>query len=308
MSSSPFGPFGGGGNQQQRLGMNTRGCGIRLAPILIGVIAIGFFMAKGCEKGPFGRRQLVGMEIGEEKRLGAQAFDQVIHESDVVEDPAIKNAVKRVATNLIAASRSKVFSDTVKIPTRDFEWQLSVVESPQVNAFCLPGGKIVVYTGILPVSRTEAGLAVVMGHEIAHALARHGAERMAQEKLINIGQMAAFGSIGDMDPAMQKTVMTAFGLGAKFGVQLPFSRDHESEADHLGLFLMAIAGYDPEEAPKFWVRMSEATKGGQPPEFMSTHPGHETRVHQLQEWQKEVRPFYEASQKQPDGNRLLPGE
>lgn len=306
MSSSPFGPLGGGSNPRQQFGPSRRGLGFRLAPILIGVITIGIFMARGCEEGPFGRRQLVGMGIQDEMRLGAQAFDQVLQESDVVEDPAVKNAVKRVANNLIAASRNKTFQDAVKVPLREFEWELSVVESPQVNAFCLPGGKIVVYTGILPVSRTEAGLSVVMGHEIAHALARHGSERMAQQKLINIGQMAAAGSIADMDPAMQQKVMMAFGLGAKFGFQLPFSRDHESEADRLGLYMMAIAGYDPGEAPKFWVRMSEATKGGQPPEFMSTHPSHETRVSDLQTWQTDVRSFYDASRKQPDGDRPLP--
>lgn len=303
MSSSPFGPvnspFGGG---PQR----GRGLGIKLMPILIALVMAGFFIMKGCEEGPFGRKQLVGMGIQDEMKLGAQAFDKVIHESDVVEDPAIRAAVKRVASNLIRASRSKSFNDAVKIPPRDFEWELSVVQSPQVNAFCLPGGKIVVYTGILPVSRTEAGLSVVMGHEIAHALARHGSERMAQQQLVNIGQMAAAGSISDMDPRMQQKIMMAFGVGAKFGMLLPFSRSHETEADHLGLYLMAVAGYDPAEAPKFWVRMEEAAKGGQPPEFMSTHPAHETRIQDLKEWQSEVRPLYDASQKQRDGDRPLP--
>lgn len=304
MSSGPFGransPFGP--DPQRR----SRGWGIRLLPILLALGAAGVFMMKGCEEGPFGRKQLVGMGLPDEMKLGAQAFDQVLQESDVVEDPAIKAAVKRVANNLINASRNKVFNDAVKLPARDFQWELSVVESPQVNAFCLPGGKIVVYTGILPVSRTEAGLSVVMGHEIAHALARHGAERMGQEQLVKFGQMAAAGSIADMDPAMQQKVMMAFGLGAKFGFQLPFSRSHESEADRLGLYLMAVAGYDPAEAPKFWVRMEESTKGGQPPEFMSTHPGHDTRVHDLQSWQAEVQPLYSQSQKQRDGDRPLP--
>lgn len=304
MSSSPFGagnsPFGSG--PQQR----GRGCGVKLMPIVIALIAAAFFIFKGCEEGPFGRKQLVGMGIQDEMRLGAQAFEKVLHESDVVEDPRIKEAVKRVASSLIKGARNPSFNSVTKIPPREFEWELSVVESPQVNAFCLPGGKIVVYTGILPVSRTEAGLSVVMGHEIAHALARHGSERMGQQQLVNIGQMAAAGSISDMDPATQQKVMMAFGLGAKYGFQLPFSRSHESEADRIGLYLMAAAGYDPAEAPKFWVRMEEASKGGQPPEFMSTHPSHDTRVQDLQNWQAEVKPLYDASQKQRDGNRPLP--
>src|SRR5262249_7308555 len=142
------------------------------------------------------------------------------------------------------------------------EWEFTVIRSRQVNAFCLPGGKVAVYTGILPVCRTDAGLAVVLGHEIGHALARHGAERMAQQELVQVGQVAVASSLGSLDPQKQQLILGVLGAGAQVGVLLPFSREHESEADHIGIILMAAAGYDPDEAPRFWVRMTEASKGG----------------------------------------------
>jgi predicted Zn-dependent protease len=296
MSSFPFG--------RQRQGPRR---GFRLAPLLLGLIALGGFWVYSCQEGPFGRRQHIVMGVPDEMRLGAQAFQQTLAETEVERDPAVNEAVTRVCRNLVAAATDPTFLERVKIPKYEFEWQWRVVRSQQVNAFCLPGGKMVVYTGILPVCETEAGLAVVMGHEISHALCRHGAERMAQQQMVNIGQLATVGSISDMDPQAQRAVMTAFGMGAKYGVLLPYGRGHESEADKMGLYLMSIAGYDPANAPLFWERMTRATGGkGQPPEFASTHPGHERRVADLQVLQNEVRPLYEASDKQRDGDRRLP--
>ncbi|MBX7104068.1 MAG: M48 family metallopeptidase, partial [Gemmataceae bacterium] len=281
----------------------------RAAPILIALVVAAVFAFKGCEDGPFGRKQVVALGLPEESRMGAQAFQQVLREQqgNIVTDQAVNAAVRRVADRLIAAAENPAFLSAVKLEKRDFEWGLRVVRSREVNAFCLPGGKIVVYTGILPVCQTEAGLAVVMGHEIAHALARHGSERMAQQQLVNIGQMGAMGSISDMDAASRQRVMMLINAGAKFGI-LSYSRSHETEADHLGLYLMAVAGYDPGEAPKFWLRMQQATgAGGRPPEFMSTHPSHERRIAELQGWQSEVRNLYERSNKAVDGDRRLPG-
>jgi predicted Zn-dependent protease len=165
-----------------------------------------------------------------------------------------------------------------------FEWEFNVIRDDQVNAFCLPGGKVAVYTGLLPVAKNEDGLAAVMGHEIAHAIARHGAERMAHQKLVQIGTLAAGVALSDMDPAAQRAVMGALGVGAQFGVLLPFSREHESEADYMGLIYLARACFNPREAPELWVRMGEAGGRQGPAEWMSTHPSHETRIRQLNEW------------------------
>src|SRR5262249_12287130 len=162
----------------------------------------------------------------------------------------------------------------------------------EVNAFCLPGGKIVVYTGILPVAETDAGLATVLGHEISHALAHHGAERMAQQRMVQIGELAATGSLNDMDPQRRMAVLRAINAGAQFGI-LRYSRKHESEADHMGLLLMAAAGYDPHEAIKFWERMEKVSAGARkPPEFMSTHPSHQTRIADLHRWLPEAMKLY----------------
>jgi predicted Zn-dependent protease len=160
-----------------------------------------------------------------------------------------------------------------------------------VNAWCMPGGKVVVYTGILPVTKNENGLAVVMGHEIAHAIAEHGNERMSQELLRQAGGVALTVALKDNPEETRNLWLAAYGLGSEVGVMLPFSRLHESEADHLGLIFMAMAGYDPREAPDFWTRMAEA--GGQkPPEFLSTHPSDETRISSLNNWMPEALKYY----------------
>jgi metalloendopeptidase OMA1, mitochondrial len=156
-----------------------------------------------------------------------------------------------------------------------------VIKSDQANAFCLPGGKMAVYTGIIPIAENEDALAVIMGHEIAHALLRHGAERMAQQKLMQMGQMATGMAVGDMDPRQQQMVMAALGAGAQYGLMLPYARDHESEADEVGLMLAAAACYNPAEAPKLWERMSAHSGGRSQPEFMSTHPNPATRIDKL---------------------------
>jgi predicted Zn-dependent protease len=159
-----------------------------------------------------------------------------------------------------------------------YAWEFNVVESKEVNAWCMPGGKVVVYTGILPITRTEEGLAVVMGHEIAHAVAEHGGERMSQGLLAQLGGMALAVALEDKPRETQELWMTAYGAGAQLGVLLPFSRTHESEADELGLIFMAMAGYDPGEAVSFWQRMAAQSGGQKPPEFLSTHPSDETRI------------------------------
>jgi predicted Zn-dependent protease len=276
----------------------TQDAGQRLTRVLIalviGVVAMGAFALKGCQRGPFGRTQVVGMSPQQEMALGAQAFRQVLSDAQVVPAGPAVDDVQEITRRLVRATANPLFQNLTRIPKRDYKWEVRVVRSREVNAFCLPGGKMVVYTGILPVARTDAGLATVMGHEIAHALAQHGAERMAQTRLAQIGITAAGASMGgnDRDRMLMMQVLNA---GAQYGI-LSYSRKHESEADHIGLLLMAAAGYDPEESAKFWERMKAATgKGGRPPEFLSTHPSHETRIRDLMRWIPEAMPLYRDS-------------
>lgn len=172
-----------------------------------------------------------------------------------------------------------------------YTWEFQLVDNKDVNAWCMPGGKVVVYSGILPVAQNEAGLAVVMGHEIAHAVAEHGNERMSQGLLAQLGGAALDSALQQKPEQTRQLWMSAFGVGAQYGALLPFSRVQESEADHLGLIFMAMAGYDPHEAPGFWTRMS--AKGGQsPPQFLSTHPSDETRIRKIVEGIPEAMTYY----------------
>jgi predicted Zn-dependent protease len=263
---------------------------MRLAPLLIVLVPAIALLARGCQEGPFGRQQIVGLSPQEESQLGSQAFQQVLQQNygKILpdSDPAVMR-VREIGELLKRAAFTAEFQKATKIPFKDFkdfQWVFKVVQENQLNAFCLPGGKVVVYTGILPVCYNDAGLATVMGHEIGHALARHGSERMAQQQLVKLGQAAVASSFGNMDYASQQRLMSILAAGSNLGILLPFSRKHESEADKIGLYLMSIAGYDPHEAAEFWKRMQAAAEkgGGQrPPEFMSTHPGSERRAADL---------------------------
>ncbi len=222
--------------------------------------------------------------------LGLQAYQQVLATERVVESGPEWEMVRRVAERLVS-----VLGDAA----RGFEWGVSLVDNSQANAFCLPGGKIVIYRGILMITRTEPGLAAVMGHEIAHATLRHGSQRLLKTQLAQTVLQGASVSVslGDMSIDQQRAVLGALGMGAQVGLLLPFSREHESEADERGLLYTARAGYDPREAITFWQRMEEAG-GGQPPEFLSTHPAHGTRIQRLQEFMPKAVAEYEAVSRQ----------
>ena len=245
---------------------------IRLIPIAIALVIVWFQFASS-EKGTneAGREARYALSSADEETLGLQSYREVLAESDTVTSGAEYDLVRGVAARLAQATQ------------KDFKWQVSVVRSPQVNAFCLPGGKIVVYTGILPIAENEEGLAVVMGHEMAHATLRHGSERLLKQKATSTFMTGVQFSVGDMSYEQQRAVMGAIGAGAKYGILLPFGRDHESEADQVGLHYMARAGYDPRAAIGFWERMGQAGGGQQPPEFMSTHPSHGTRIERIKE-------------------------
>ena len=251
---------------------------IRLIPVVLAlIVAVGYYLGNQ-EVNPYtGRKQMITLSVQDELSLGLQSYKQVLRQSHVITQGSQYEMVKRVGQKIAQVSDNKVF-----------QWQFSLIDSPQANAFCLPGGKVAVYSGILKITENEDALAAVMGHEIAHALARHGAERMAHQSLARIGQFAIQIATGDMDYNQRRAIQGAFGIGAQYGVLLPFSRDHESEADRLGLMLAAKACFDPREAPKFWQRMGAAHKGKNPPEFMSTHPSDVTRIEQLQQMMPEA--------------------
>lgn len=246
----------------------------------------------GCSTVPYtNRSQLILMSESEDLELGAAAYREALKKAKVVHDPAVTGVVQRVGRRIAAASGKS-----------DYHWEFTVVDDPrQANAFCLPGGKVAVYTGIFPIARDEDGLAAVIGHEVAHALARHGAERVSQGVLINVAGVGVAAAAGGSSPAVQRSVMQAYGLGAQLGWALPFSRSQESEADYIGLILMAKAGYDPEAAIALWKRMEAASQGKSPPQWLSTHPSAETRQEDIRQWLAEARRYYV-----PNGEGTVP--
>jgi predicted Zn-dependent protease len=270
-----------------------------LWPLLIaGVIAAWqYFGSQKYVNPETGRASRVALSEGQEAALGLQSYQDVLSQSDVVTGGPEVDLVQRVMKRLEAATGEA---------GRNLDWQVSVVASPQANAFCLPGGKMVVYTGIIPIAETEAGLATVLGHEMAHATSRHGSQRLLQGRISQTLLTGANASLalGDMDPQQKMAVMAALGAGAQYGVLLPFSREHESEADEVGLYYMARAGYDPHEAVHFWERMEQNSSGPQRPEFASTHPSHGTRIARLQEHMPQAEEEYrKAIQQLPHTGR-----
>jgi len=245
----------------------------RVVPIAIAGLVV-FFQFCSSEKftNEAGRTTRLALTPKEEETLGLQSYQQVLQQVETIDSGPQLEMVKRVAARLAAVTGPAA---------KDFDWRVSLVRDDQINAFCLPGGKIVIYTGILRVAESEAGLAAVMGHEMAHATARHGSERLLKQKATQTLMTGVQFSLGDMSYEQQRMIMAAVGAGAQYGLLMPFGRDHESEADEIGVMYMARAGYDPSEAISFWERMSKAGGGNQPPEFMSTHPSHGTRVERL---------------------------
>ena len=274
--------------------------------VFVMVMSVALASLVGCETNPYtGRSQLLMTSVSQEMQMGAQAYDQVKSDPKMrlSQDPHEIEPVKRVAARIVEAAKRSKYAEMAN----QFQWEVTVIKDDKTpNAFALPGGKMAVYTGIFPMAKTEAGLAAVMGHEVVHALARHGAERMSQGQLANTGLQivgAAAGAAG-RGGMLGQAAMAALGVGAQVGVLLPFSRKHESEADYIGILLAADAGYDPREAVALWERMGQTSGGGAPSEFMSTHPSHETRIDQLKRWMPEAMAIYQA--KQPVPVMLLP--
>jgi metalloendopeptidase OMA1, mitochondrial len=265
---------------------------IKWLPLLLAALflAYQYFSSEKFVNPETGRKSHVAMSTRDEALLGLQTYQQVLAQSETINTGPEFETVTGVASRLASATGKA---------GADFDWQVSLIHSPEVNAFCLPGGKIVVYTGILPVTQNQAALATVLGHEMAHATSRHGSQRVLEQNLAQTALTGVAISLSDMDYDKQRAVMGALGAGAQFGVLMPFSRKHESEADVIGLHYMARAGYDPRESIHFWQRMENAGRA-QPPEFLSSHPSHGTRVQQLQaEMPKALEEYNKSSAAQP---------
>ncbi len=283
MRQDPFGNQNAGGPRRRGGGMfgNIRW-----------LILLGFAVYGGCyyfsnrSVDPYtGEKVLIdsSLDAEEEKALGLQAYQEILSQERPVDpNSQIAQQVRGIAQRLISkvdvveTSLAQEHGMQAQHFARDFDWEVNVIQSDEANAFCLPGGKMAVYTGLIPVAQNADAVAVVMGHEIAHALLRHGAQRMAQQKLTQIGQMA--GAAGGLDPQQQQMMMSAMG----YGYLLPYARSHETQADEVGLMLAAAACFNPEEAIPLWQRMSQASGGQAPPEFSSTHPNPGTRIQNLQ--------------------------
>jgi metalloendopeptidase OMA1, mitochondrial len=306
--------------QRRRVGL----FGGRFTIIIVGLVGLFIYWQMNQTEVPFsGRKQLNTMSLQEEVKLGQQSYVQILSQeqqqgNEVLcasergcagEDEEVTRNVRAIGKRLQAAAielesdlRAQGYTFT---PVADqFDWTYYVVNSDTPNAFCLPGGYVAVYTGILDITGNGDGkvtlddlddpdkLAVVMGHEIGHALAHHGAERMSQQKVMQMGQMAVGVGLGDMDPGQQRAIMQAFGVAAQ-GTVLKFSREHETEADKIGLDLLVRACYDPREAPELWERMGKLNEGQSPPEWMSTHPASATRAENFRQWMPDAIVQYE---------------
>ncbi|MFB1490288.1 MULTISPECIES: M48 family metallopeptidase [unclassified Thiocapsa] len=243
----------------------------------------------GCATAPeTGRRQVLLIDSAQEAQLGLQAFQQIKQDTPVSRDRQANAQLQSVG---------KRIASVVNIPHA--QWEFVLFESDEPNAFALPGGKIGINTGILPITQTEAGLATVIAHEIAHVAARHGAERMSQDLLVQVGGTALSAALGSRSPATRDLALQAYGIGTEVGVMLPYSRTQEYEADRVGLLYMARAGFDPTEAVGFWERFQAENRGSgtRAPEFLSTHPLDDARIAQIRRFLPQAIAEYEAARR-----------
>lgn len=247
----------------------------------------------GCSTVPItGRRQLSLVPSSELMALANQNYNQVLDESNVVKNTAEAQMLERVGNNIKKAVQQYMTRHNMADQLNGFDWEFTLIKEDIVNAWAMPGGKVAFYTGIMPICQDDAGVAVVMGHEVAHAIANHGGERMSQGLVQQLGGVALTVALQEQPQMTQQLAMTAFGLGSTVGYILPHSRLQESEADEIGLIFMAMAGYDPNEAPEFWRRMQAQEEGARPPEFLSTHPAPDTRIKELEKLVPKAMKYY----------------
>ncbi len=260
------------------------------------VLFVLFFLLS-CAKVPVtGRRQLHMLPESTLMSMSLTNYNQFLSQNRVLAGNDVNTQlVKKVGQNIQSAVVKYMNNEGLSKRIAGYKWEFNVVQDNIVNAWCMPGGKVVVYTGLLPVTQTEDGLAVVMGHEIAHAIARHGNERMSQQLALAMGGIGLAVALQDKPKETQNIFLMSYGVTSALGI-LKYSRLHESEADKLGLIFMAMAGYNPASAIDFWKRMSK-TGGGSMPEFLSTHPHHDTRIKDIEAYLPEAMNYYNASKK-----------
>ncbi len=261
--------------------------------LVIPLMALAIGVLAACSTVPLtGRSQLILIPDTQVMSLSFDQYDQFLKKHEVVKGTSEAQMVLRVGQRIQKAVETYLYQNGQEGLLSGYKWEFNLVKDKQVNAFCMPGGKVVIYTGILPVTENEAGLATVMGHEIGHAIARHGNERMSQGLVAQMGGMALGAALSSRPAETQQLFMAAFGLGAQVGILLPYGRLQESEADRLGLIFMAMAGYDPHTAVGFWQRMAAQKDQASPPEFLSTHPSHATRIADINNSLPEAMAYY----------------
>jgi len=255
---------------------------------------LAFLFLFSCSVVPMtGRRQFVAIPASQIIALSAESYSQVLAEAKLSSNSNYVNMVRKVGQRLTLAVETYMKQNNLQSAIEGYDWQYNVLVSKELNAWCMPGGQIAFYEGIMPVCQDENGVAVVMGHEIAHAVAQHGNERLSQQLAIQMGGIALSEAIKTQKQQTKDLAMMAFGVGVQLGVMLPYSRTHESEADQLGLYFMAMAGYNPQTAPSFWERMAEKS-GPRPPEFLSTHPDPSNRINDLEQHMPKAMEYYKA--------------
>jgi len=262
-------------------------------PIKITSVIFLVIFSISCSVVPItGRKQLSIIPASQMMAASYQQYDQFLKENKRSTDKQKTQMIKNVGAKIQKAVEQYFAQHNLSSELNGYRWEFNLVESKDVNAWCMPGGKVVFYTGILPICENDLGVAVVMGHEIAHAIAEHGGERMSQGLVAELGGIGLALALEDKPKETQALWLTAFGIGTQLGVMLPFSRLHESEADHLGLIFMAMAGYNPQGAVDFWKRMAAQKAGSAPPEFLSTHPSDATRIENLKKLMPEALKYY----------------
>lgn len=260
--------------------------------ILLAGLFSATILVQSCSTVPLiGRKQVSLLPESNMVEMSLTSYSQFLQENKLSANKEQTDVVKRVGARMSVAVEKYLKENGFQDRVADFKWEFNLVENKEPNAWCMPGGKVVFYSGILPLTKNDAGVAVVMGHEIAHAVARHGNERMSQQMLVQFGGVALSEAIKTKPEQTQAIFQTAYGLGSQLGVMLPYSRQHEYEGDKLGLIFMAIAGYDPKEAIGFWERMA-ANSSGKTPEFLSTHPVEANRIEAIKQFLPDAMKYY----------------
>jgi predicted Zn-dependent protease len=264
------------------------------SPLTVTVIII-LILAVACTTVPLtGRRQLSLIPESDVMTLSLTEYGKFLKANKISSDKVKTEMVRRVGGRISKAVEAYMAQQGLSANLKGYQWEFNLVEDPTVNAWCMPGGKVVVYTGLLPIALTDEGLATVLGHEIAHAVARHGSERMSDQMLVQLGSTTLSAALSQRPKETQQLANAAFGAGSQYGILLPFSRKHEYEADYMGLIFMSMAGYNPNESINFWQRMAKQG-GSKTPEFLSTHPVDENRIAKIGEKLPEAMNYYKKS-------------